>query len=266
MQTVTYDDLVAAFRKLDIVSGDIVIVHSSLKSFGQVIGGADSVIDALQICVGKAGTLVFPTLVQRNFERAYETWDKEKSPSDVGLISETFRLRPGVLRSDQATHSVAALGPAAAELVADHGAYGLRDGPFGHTPFAWASPWQKLYFCRAKLLFLGVTMLYNTFKHLIEHRLTEYWVERIFDPEHRAAALAELARFNHPGVWPWIGAEQIERMLEERDLLSRTICGDARLTLCRADVCFDLTFAAVLAHPEDWLKEPALDWWQRYRA
>ena len=264
MQTVTCEDLIVAFQRLNIVPGDIVITHSSLKSFGQVVDGADSVIDALQLCVGETGTLVFPTLVQRNFERAYETWDKDKSPSDVGLISETFRLRPGVLRSDQATHSIAALGPAAAELVADHGAYGLRDGPFGQTPFAWASPWQKLYFCRAKILFLGVTMLYNTFKHLIEYCLAEYRVERICDPERRTAALAELERFNHPGVWLWINAEQIELMLEENGLLTRTTCGASRLTTCRADTCFDITFAAVLAHPEDWLKEAALDWWQRY--
>ena len=42
------DDLITAFRVIGLREGMTLEVHSSLSSFGQVEGGADSVIDALQ--------------------------------------------------------------------------------------------------------------------------------------------------------------------------------------------------------------------------
>ena len=42
------DDLITAFRAIGLREGMTLEVHSSLSSFGQVEGGADSVIDALQ--------------------------------------------------------------------------------------------------------------------------------------------------------------------------------------------------------------------------
>ena len=42
------DDLITAFRAIGLREGMMLEVHSSLSSFGQVEGGADSVIDALQ--------------------------------------------------------------------------------------------------------------------------------------------------------------------------------------------------------------------------
>ena len=42
------DDLITAFRAIGLREGMTLEVHSSLSSFGQVEGGAQSVIDALQ--------------------------------------------------------------------------------------------------------------------------------------------------------------------------------------------------------------------------
>ena len=42
------DDLVIAFRAIGLREGMTLEVHSSLRSFGQVEGGAQSVIDALE--------------------------------------------------------------------------------------------------------------------------------------------------------------------------------------------------------------------------
>ncbi|MBS7633995.1 AAC(3) family N-acetyltransferase [Candidatus Bathyarchaeota archaeon] len=41
--------------------GDIVIVHSSLSSFGFVEGGAETVIDVLLETVSEEGTVIMPT-------------------------------------------------------------------------------------------------------------------------------------------------------------------------------------------------------------
>jgi len=49
-------------RALGLGAGDLVVVHSSLSSFGWVDGGADAVIDALLAAVAPGGTVVMPTL------------------------------------------------------------------------------------------------------------------------------------------------------------------------------------------------------------
>ncbi len=56
---VTFRDLVRAFRQLDIDSLQPVIVHSSLSSLGEVIGGADTLLGAL--------LSIYPTVVMPTF-------------------------------------------------------------------------------------------------------------------------------------------------------------------------------------------------------
>ena len=58
----TRKDIVKGLRALPINPGDILLVHSSLKSFGRVEGGADAVIDALLETVGAEGTVMVPTI------------------------------------------------------------------------------------------------------------------------------------------------------------------------------------------------------------
>lgn len=142
--TVSKEDIVKAFREAGVNEKDTILIHSSLKSFGYVEGGAMSVIDAAKEAVTEEGTVVFPTLVQRDFANAYKNWDKDKSPSDVGYITEVFRKLPGSYRSDQATHSVAAWGKNALELVSEHTAYGPRQGVFGDYCFSYSSSFKVM--------------------------------------------------------------------------------------------------------------------------
>jgi aminoglycoside N3'-acetyltransferase len=81
----------------------ILLIHSSMKASVMWPDGPLAVIEAAMEAVTERGTVVFPTLVQRDFAHAYLNWTKARSPSDVGLISETFRRMAGTLRSDQAT-------------------------------------------------------------------------------------------------------------------------------------------------------------------
>jgi aminoglycoside 3-N-acetyltransferase len=114
----TRRDFQRAFHKLGIRKGDLVMAHTSLSGFGYVRGGADAVIDALSEAVGVKGTLAMPAHTR--------SWlgNPAFNPADprtqVGLISQTFLSRPGVLRSNHPTHSIAAQGPLAAELTKDH--------------------------------------------------------------------------------------------------------------------------------------------------
>ncbi|MBQ1467655.1 MAG: AAC(3) family N-acetyltransferase, partial [Solobacterium sp.] len=53
---VTKDSLVKALRDLGVEENMILEVHSSLSSFGFVLGGARTVVDALIEAVGESGT------------------------------------------------------------------------------------------------------------------------------------------------------------------------------------------------------------------
>jgi len=57
---VTKKDLLEGFRKLGIMPGTVLEVHSSLSSFGYVEGGALTVIDALVESVGIEGSIFMP--------------------------------------------------------------------------------------------------------------------------------------------------------------------------------------------------------------
>ena len=47
----TVEHLVADLRRLGVVEGDLLMVHASLRAIGPVLGGADGVIDALEVAV-----------------------------------------------------------------------------------------------------------------------------------------------------------------------------------------------------------------------
>lgn len=143
----TKDDLkndlfLAGFRP-----SDTVLIHSSMKSIGEVENGADGVLDALTEFFGKEGLLVFPTLSYSIFNEPDAVYSPEDTASVVGLLPEMFRKRPGVIRSRHPTHSVAAFGPDAAAFCAGHEKFS--------TPCAKTSPWGRLYYRQAKILFIG---------------------------------------------------------------------------------------------------------------
>ena len=284
MTTVTKQDIREAMERVGVVSGDILLFHSSLKSFGHVEGSADAVIDALLDAVGETGTLVAPTLVQRDFANAYRNWNKDTSPSDVGTITEVFRKRPGAVRSDQATHSCAAIGRLAVELTKDHGTVGPRFHVFGDYAFSYGSPWQKMFDLGGKVAFLGVTTRCNTYRHFMETRILERGLEAVHDEDRKAALLSELAthdRWNDfyeglircqktqepmPLLYPQMtGTAMLEMMpmLEKAGCVKYTDCGDARITLMDIRTMVPLCEKAFCADIDHFLRPQEADWFHR---
>lgn len=58
----TRGSLAEDFRNLGLKKGMTVIVHSSLKSLGWVVGGPIAVVQALMDVLSEEGTLVMPTI------------------------------------------------------------------------------------------------------------------------------------------------------------------------------------------------------------
>jgi aminoglycoside 3-N-acetyltransferase len=176
---VTKEDIKVGLRKLGLKKGDSVGVHSSLRSFGHVEGGADTVIDALLETVGKKGNVVMSTHSanlnkdQRSPEEIAMgvSWllkilpyDPEKTPVTTGIIPETFRRRKDVVRGSHPSHSVAAFGPKAKEL---------------------SEGWHRLLEMDGYILLIGVGLDRCSAMHLAEKRVRfpEHILEKITPPK-----------------------------------------------------------------------------------
>ena len=89
----------------------LLIVHSSMKALGLIEGGPEDVVWAIQTAVGVGGTVLMPVFTAPEPSGIFRL---DATPSRTGLITETLRTAPGVLRSHHPTHSVAAWGARAA--------------------------------------------------------------------------------------------------------------------------------------------------------
>ncbi|ULO06714.1 AAC(3) family N-acetyltransferase [Paenibacillus sp. 19GGS1-52] len=159
----TKASLLKQLQKLELDPQGTILVHSSLKSIGEVQGGADTVLDAL-VEYMRDGLLVLPTHTWAYINANNPRFSVLDSPSCVGILPELFRSRKGVIRSWHPTHSVAALGADAVEFTAG--------AELWDTPCARGSVWGKLLDRKADIVLLGVDLRRNTFIHGIEE-----WVD-----------------------------------------------------------------------------------------
>ena len=110
----TFENLVKGFRDLGVEEGDTLLVHSSYKSFGDVDGGPQTVIQALEAALGPEGTLIMPTF---NFDfNKGVPWDVRTTPSKMGVLTELVRQDPRARLVFHPFYSFAILGKYADRL------------------------------------------------------------------------------------------------------------------------------------------------------
>lgn len=166
----TRESIINDIKEMGINPCGTLLVHSSMKSVGEVEGGADAVLDAFSEYM-KEGLLIFPTHTWSRVGYKIPYFDAANEPACVGILPNLFRKREGVVRSLHPTHSVAALGRDAEEYTSGEE---LSDTPCPRT-----GCWGRLYDRDATILFLGCTLKSNTFIHGVEEwnevddRLTE---------------------------------------------------------------------------------------------
>ena len=241
-QTSLQNDL----RRLGVTAGDLLLVHSSYKSLGAVAGGGGTVLDALQAALGPAGTLVLPSFPSGSeflLAQSGIVFDVRETPSGCGYLTELFRQRPGVQRSLSPTHSLAACGLRARELLADHEKCLVTAGA--------GSPFEKLSRWGGKILLLGSPEAANTFLHYVENTGGAPTVSALrFDT---AVIDADGLRHATP-IYPHMPGLLRDyprgmRMLEEAGLLRTGLVGDVPCRLFRADDLERLGKAALRENP-----------------
>lgn len=155
MNLIHRDTLIQQLHDLGVMSGGVLLVHTSFSKVRPIEGGPVGLISALHSALGSSGTLVMPSM---SYDDDHP-FDKTKSHcAEMGVVADTFWRLPGVLRSDN-NHAFAAVGPLAEKILAPH----PIDIPHGLD-----SPVGRVYKLDGQVLLLGVDQTSNTTIHLCE--------------------------------------------------------------------------------------------------
>jgi aminoglycoside 3-N-acetyltransferase len=164
-------------------------------------------------------------------------FDHENMPSCVGILTNLFMRREGVIRSLHPTHSVAAIGADAAEFT--------RGEEFTQSPCPRNGCYGKLYDRNAQILFLGCKLSKNTYLHGVEewneipNRLTENQ-QKIFIKTREK--LIPCPQYRHHFAGGDISENYIkaEKIFIEKNAAHYCKIGDAHSVLCDAKKMADI--------------------------
>lgn len=177
---ITNSSLMSGINRLNICDNDVVLVHSSLKSFGYVVGGAITVCHALKNFLGPHGTLVMPSFTPQLchpmiwpemrlqgsdpilLAKEMPLYDANETPisKKLGIIPECLRSMESTHRSSHPHTSFIANGAHSSDIT-NHHPLNFRlsgQGPLG-----------RLLSLNAKILMLGTTWSTCTAMHLAEY-------------------------------------------------------------------------------------------------
>ncbi len=233
--------LIKDLSELGVQRGDILFVHSSLKSLGPVDGGAATVIAALEQAIAPEGLLLMPSFNLVDKDKRASTWNIDTTPSTVGYLTEFFRLMPGTVRSNHYSHSVAVRGKNSEEFVAGHLLWEGLEAPWDLAPwgrtFGKHSPYVKAYENGGKLLMLGVDYHSSTFVHLVE---TLLWNEHL--------------KTNPKAEYIFLYREKLGEHWDRVGKISRGLVGNADCRLFSIKNFVDTLLDLVRSEPKKWTK------------
>ena len=232
----TFEKLVEGFRDLGVEQGDTLLVHSSYKSFGEVQGGPQTVVRALEAALGPEGTLIMPTF---NFDfNKGMPWDVRTTPSKMGVLTEFVRKDPRAKRVFHPFYSFAILGKHAEMLghLRYKSAY-ERDSVFG-----------KLRDLDGKIMVIGLS--YNdsmTFFHHIEqmegvdYRFLKQFTGEVTDWDGRTYTdtFEMLVRDIDKGVKTMV--DPMGALMEKAGIIQSAKIGEADVKLMKANEVYEFT-------------------------
>ena len=153
------EEIVKGLRQAGLKTGGLVLVHSAMRTFNWIEGGAETVVDALLEVLGQRGTLIVPTFTFAHEAEKDPIIDPVNDRSEMGVITETVRLRPDALRSIAFRHSFAGVGRWARVITEIDPAL---------SPFDLHSSFGAMLALNTQILLLGVTYASSTSHHAAE--------------------------------------------------------------------------------------------------
>lgn len=233
----TKDSLIKDIKDMGINSADTLMIHSSLKSVGDVEGNGETVLSAFMEVVND-GLLVFPTHTWGFIREDEDVFDKNNSDSNVGMLSNLARKNPNFIRSNHPTHSVCAYGKNANEYIL------LDDN--SSTPTDPNGCFGVLKDMNAKILFLGAKLSKNTFVHSIEeymnvpNRFTDKKFHFYSKDNDKVIEYNVYRHFNKECPHISDNYEKLLPLMLKYGIASKGIIGDSESYLVDAKGCFDL--------------------------
>lgn len=172
----------AALRDVGVREGDMIMLHSAFSRASGLRGSCDDLIEAVLDSVGPSGHVLMVSLPYRtasiDWLESGRRFDVRKTPSMMGLVSETFRRRPDVVRSLHPTHPILAHGPRARRIIEAH-AECLH-------PCGRGSPFEELAKAGGKAVFFDVPIDTFTFFHYLEDLVSpalpfDLYTQRVYE-------------------------------------------------------------------------------------
>jgi aminoglycoside 3-N-acetyltransferase len=241
----TKQNLIEEFQAIGVEAGDVLLVHSSYKSFGGVDGGPQTVIDALLDALGADGTLIMPAF---NFDFCKgEPWDVNETPSHMGIITELVRKDPRSKRIFHPIYSFSIIGKQAEFLTKERYKSSYeRESLFG-----------KLRQLDGKIMVVGLS--YNdsmTFFHHVEelegvdYRYLKTFTGMITDEDGNTYedSFQMLVRDIEKDVETMV--DPMGDLAEEVGLIKHRQIGEAAVKLMRANEIYDFTAREMRRDPK----------------
>lgn len=230
---VNYDDIQKMFSELDISHSDTVVIHTALRSIGELEGRAEGLLDSYTKYLD-SGLLVIPTHTWAVVNRRSPIFDVRETMPNIGAFPcvcarEAFR-RENAVRSLHPTHSVAIFGKRCREYAAGEELTSSRTPRNG--------VWGRLYDEGAKVLMIGIGLERNTYMHTIDEDVNDFPSdpELYFDAEvhdengHRIA----VPHMNTEFYWSSEDFPLLEEYFNSNGVMSYSRLGNARVK------CFDV--------------------------
>ena len=241
---VTKQELKTALEELGVEKGMTLEVHCSLSSFGELEGGAETVISVLKELVTEEGSIFMPAL---RLSRELELTDEDKAMgmtvkikilgadaerTAMGIVADTFRKMPDTF-SGRDTISTSGWGKHGREALTGGLDYPIHNG--------------------GKALMLGVDIYKLTAMHYVEGATPED-INAMFAPteeiDRRYPPDSWLTEAGHPPVKAWY---KIQDKAYERGLIRETMIGGCKVMF------FDIL--SVISIYEDELKKDPYGLW-----
>lgn len=228
---VNKNDVFEFLKNIGIKSNDTVLIHTSMRSIGEVSGGCDGLIDAFCEYLSD-GLFIVPSHTWDSVNKDNPHFNVRTSTPCTGALCRVAVTRTDGVRSLHPTHSMVAFGKGAKEYVSGEEKL--------HTPTPDNGAWGRLSENNAKILLIGVGHNRNTYFHVIdeildiEGRLEDEPFEAIITDYDGAVYKTEM--YKHKGTYSEF-FPNFKLALEKSGAVSYAKLGSALVYCCDAKKC-----------------------------